>query len=145
YQCRVRKFNKKQARFYASQVALALECMHKMHLMHRRVDGRTSALCGSPEYLAPEIVQIRPYIPSEFLYQCLRLQDAQLFYCPAKHLVESLMQVDTSKRLGNSPEGAIDVNSHPSGAEDLSNFENFQFKDRLKSRINRHPDLFSNF
>lgn len=70
--------------------------------------------------------------------------------------------------LGNSNDGSSDVKSHPwfqgvdwfgilnqevtapyqptiSGAEDLSNFENFEFKDRYKSRINRHPELFANF
>lgn len=31
----MRKFNEKQARFYACQVVLALEYMHRMHLMYR--------------------------------------------------------------------------------------------------------------
>lgn len=222
YHRRVRKFNEKHARFYAAQVALALEYMHKMNLMYRdlkpenilldgkgyikltdfgftkRVDGRTSTLCGTPEYLAPEIVQLRPYNKSvdwwafgilvyEFvagrspfaihnrdvilMYSKICVCDYKMpsyFTAQLKNLVESLMQVDTSKRLGNSNEGAVDVKNHPwfqgvewfgilnqevvapylptiSGAEDLSNFENFEFKDRLKSRINRHPDLFANF
>ncbi|XP_070137478.1 cAMP-dependent protein kinase catalytic subunit 2 isoform X4 [Drosophila bipectinata] len=222
YHRRMRKFNEKQARFYACQVALALEYMHRMHLMYRdlkpenilldirgyikitdfgftkRVDGRTSTLCGTPEYLAPEIVQLRPYNKSVdwwafgiLVYElvagrspfAIHNRDVILMYSKIcmgeykmptyftqnlKTLVESLMQVETTKRLGNASDGAADVKNHPwfqgidwygilnqevpapyvptvSGAEDLSNFENFELKDKMKSRINRHPELFVNF
>ncbi|KAH8280051.1 hypothetical protein KR018_002268 [Drosophila ironensis] len=222
YHRRMRKFNEKQARFYACQVALALEYMHRMHLMYRdlkpenilldvrgyikltdfgftkRVDGRTSTLCGTPEYLAPEIVQLRPYNKSVdwwafgvlvyelvagrspfsihnrdmiLMYSKICLGEFKMpsyFTQPLKMLIEGLMQVETSKRLGNSNDGSIEVKSHPwfhgvdwfsilnkevpapyvptvTGAEDVSNFENFEIKERMRSRINRHPELFANF
>ncbi|XP_020811838.1 protein kinase DC1 isoform X2 [Drosophila serrata] len=152
YHRRIRKFNEKQACFYAAQVVLALEYLHEMHLMYRdlkpenilidtrgyikitdfgfakRVESRTSTLCGTPEYLAPEIVQLRPYNKSvdwwafgillyEFvsgrspfasfrndvlrMYNSIRLCDYKMpvyFSNHLKNLVDNLLQVDTSKR-----------------------------------------------
>ncbi|KAH8382952.1 hypothetical protein KR009_006001 [Drosophila setifemur] len=222
YHRRVRKFNEKQARFYACQVALALEYLHRMQLMYRdlkpenilldvrgyikitdfgftkRVEGRTSTLCGTPEYLAPEIVQMRPYNRSVdwwafgilvyelvagrspfavhnrdviLMYSKICMGDYKMPSYFTQHLnslVTGLTQVDTSKRLGNSSDGPNDVKSHPwfqgvdwfgilnqevpapyiptvTGAEDLSNFENSEMREKQKSRINRHPELFANF
>ncbi|KRG00052.1 uncharacterized protein Dwil_GK13113, isoform B [Drosophila willistoni] len=222
YHRKVRKFNEKQSRFYGTQVLLALEYMHRMNLMYRdlkpenilidckgyikltdfgftkRVEGRTSTLCGTPEYLAPEIIQLKPYNKSvdwwafgillfEFvagrspfaahnrdvilMYSKICLGEYRVptyFTPPMKNLVESLMQVDTSKRLGNSNEGAIEIKNHPwfqgvdwfamlnqeinppyiptvSNIEDISNFDHFESKSKVKSKINRHPELFNNF
>ncbi|XP_017856323.1 PREDICTED: protein kinase DC1 isoform X1 [Drosophila arizonae] len=222
YHRKVRKFNEKQSRFYGVQVLLALEYLHHMSLIYRdlkpenilmdargyikvtdfgftkRVDNRTSTLCGTPEYLAPEIIQLRPYSKSvdwwafgiliyEFvaghspfsmhnrdvilMYSKICLGEYRIpsfFTAQLKSLIENLLQSEPSKRLGNSTEGSTDIKNHPwfqgvdwyailnqdisppylptvTSIEDLSNFENFESKTKLKSKINRHPDLFNNF
>jgi protein kinase A len=77
------KLDESHARFYAMQVALALEYLHFLGLVHRDikpeniliddrgylkmvdfgfcklVHGRTWTHCGTPEYLAPEIILCR--------------------------------------------------------------------------------------
>ncbi|KAI9584625.1 hypothetical protein GQX74_006520 [Glossina fuscipes] len=163
---RVRKFNEKQARFYAAQVFLGLEYMHNVHLLYRdlkpenilidnngylkitdfgfakKVETRTMTLCGTPEYLPPEIIQSKPYGTSvdwwSFGVLVFELvagnspfspfsKDVMVMYAkicegeykmPAffsaqlRDLVDHLLQVDLSKRYGNLTNGVKDIKDH---------------------------------
>ncbi|XP_058983853.1 cAMP-dependent protein kinase catalytic subunit 2-like isoform X1 [Musca domestica] len=166
YHRKVRKFNEKQARFYASQVYMGLEYLHGMSLLYRdlkpenilidskgyikitdfgfakKVETRTMTLCGTPEYLAPEIIQSKPYGTSVdwwsygiLLYELVagnspfspHNKDVMMMYtkicdgeykmptffsAPLKDLIDNLLQVDLSKRFGNLVNGNKDIKNH---------------------------------
>jgi len=74
------RFSTDTAKFFAAQIVLALEYMHKAGIAYRdlkpenvlldlegniritdfgfakRIENRTFTLCGTPEYIAPEII-----------------------------------------------------------------------------------------
>ncbi|XP_058122698.1 cAMP-dependent protein kinase catalytic subunit alpha-like [Anopheles ziemanni] len=163
---RHRKFAEAQAIFYAAQVAMALEYLHSCSLVYRDlkpenllidyrgyvkvtdfgfckfIKDRAWTLCGTPEYLAPEIIQAKGYGKSVdwWSYGVLLFEMAagySPFYvhsadqmamferiCKAKykipknfsselgHLVQQLLQTDLTRRYGNLRNGSEDIKQH---------------------------------
>ncbi|XP_058447625.1 cAMP-dependent protein kinase catalytic subunit alpha-like [Malaya genurostris] len=161
-----KKFGEDQAKFYGAQVALALEYLHFMNLVYRDlkpenilidtrgyvkitdfgfcklIRDRTWTLCGTPEYLAPEIIQSKGYGKSVdwwsfgiLLYEMVagyapfyshtgdqmalfekickgRVRFPSNFSSDLRNLVQNILQTDLSKRYGNLKNGTNDIKQH---------------------------------
>lgn len=162
---RSQRFPSQVARFYASQVVLAIEYLHTKGIIYRdlkpenilldkygyikmvdfgfskEVDDITWTSCGTPEYIAPELITSKPYNTSvdwwclgvlifEMLtghtpffaetimktYRNILQREIQYpsFLEPlAIDLLQRLITRDVSLRLGNTIAGARDVKAHP--------------------------------
>lgn len=164
-----RRFPSPVAKFYASEVVLALEYLHSQDIIYRdlkpenilldkhghvkitdfgfakEVPDVTWTLCGTPDYIAPEVVASKPYNKSvdwwslgilifEMLtgYTPFYSQSHMRTYEKILHgevsfpsylspvaidLLKRLITKDLTLRLGNLNGGAGDVKGHPWFAE----------------------------
>ncbi|KAL8914520.1 MAG: hypothetical protein Q9171_000873 [Xanthocarpia ochracea] len=163
------RFPNPVAKFYAAEVTLALDYLHSMHIIYRdlkpenllldrhghlkitdfgfakEVPDITWTLCGTPDYLAPEVVSSKGYnklsrwslgiLIFEMLCGFTPFWDAgspikiyenilkgKVKYPPyihpdAQDLLQRLITPDLTKRLGNLHAGSKDVMNHTWFAE----------------------------
>lgn len=159
------RFPTKIAKFYHAELVLAFEYLHSLDIIYRdlkpenllldskghvkitdfgfakRVPDRTFTLCGTPEYLAPEVIQSKGHgkavdwwtmgiLLYEFIagyppfyddtpfriYEKIlagRLKFPNWFDGRARDLVKELLQTDHTKRLGTTKGGVGEIKSHP--------------------------------
>eukprot|EP01091_Cochliopodium_minus_P003980 TRINITY_DN13908_c0_g1_i1.p1 TRINITY_DN13908_c0_g1~~TRINITY_DN13908_c0_g1_i1.p1 ORF type:complete len:357 (+),score=89.41 TRINITY_DN13908_c0_g1_i1:50-1120(+) len=158
------RFPIETTRFYIAQIVLAFEYLHKKNIIYRDlkpenllidhhghikvtdfgfakiVEDRTWTLCGTPEYLAPEIIQSKghgkavdwwaigilifemlagyppffddnPFGIYEKILAC-KLQFPSHFDSSSKDLIKKLLQPDRTKRLGCLKAGPEDIKKH---------------------------------
>ena len=165
---RAARFSEGRCRFYAQEILLAIEYLHSHDIVYRDLkpenvlldaDGHVKltdfglskegisdnfsakSICGTPEYLAPEILDrnghgkavdwysfgaliyemltgLPPYYTKdrEKLFERIRRGELQFpsYVSPAaRSLLEGLLCRDPSRRLGSSIADAIEVKSHP--------------------------------
>jgi len=161
---RAGRFSNDVARFYSAEILCAIEYLHGMGVIYRDlkpenllidveghvkiadfgfakiVEDRTWTLCGTPEYLAPEIIQSKGhgkpvdhwalgiltfemlhgyppfYSDTPFgIYE--KILAGKVVFIPAinsdaKDFIRRLLVADRSKRLGNLKGGIEDVKNH---------------------------------
>ena len=150
--------------FYLTEIISAFSYLHSLNMVYKdlkpqnilldkdghivitdfgfskKVSDRTWTLCGTPEYLAPEILQLKGHDKAVdwwalgiLIYEMLagyppftdenpfviyenilagEIKWPQKVDGLAKDLVRKLLEQDTAKRLGNMKMGAEDVKNH---------------------------------
>eukprot|EP00164_Ancoracysta_twista_P002827 GFYU01003762.1.p1 GENE.GFYU01003762.1~~GFYU01003762.1.p1 ORF type:complete len:320 (-),score=79.82 GFYU01003762.1:602-1561(-) len=166
YLRRANRFTAEATKFYAAQIVLATEYMHSKGIVYRDlkpenlildedghmkiadfgfakvVEDRTWTLCGTPEYLAPEIIQSKGHgkavdwwalgiliyemlagfppfydenpfgIYQKILAGKIEFPSRAQFDANSKDLIKRLLTADRTKRIGNLKRGAEDVRNH---------------------------------
>jgi protein kinase X len=158
------RFCTSTANFYTAEIVLALEYLHSQSVVYRdlkpenllldkdghlkitdfgfakKLTDRTWTLCGTPEYLAPEIIQSKGHNKAVdwwalgvLIYEMLagyppffddnpfgiyekilagKIEWPRHLDPVAKDLIKKLLVQDRTKRLGNMKNGAEDVKRH---------------------------------
>eukprot|EP00045_Choanoeca_perplexa_P015404 m.193183 g.193183 ORF g.193183 m.193183 type:complete len:380 (+) comp16975_c1_seq2:145-1284(+) len=161
---RKRRFTEEQTRFFSAETTLAFEYLHNLDIVFRdlkpenmlidhrghvrvtdfgfakRVDDKTWTMCGTPEYLAPEIIVNKGYghavdwwavgiltyemrcgrSPFESrsqmeMFKRITKRDYKFprdFTEDERSFVDGLLQVDLTRRLGNMHGGVDDIKRH---------------------------------
>lgn len=164
YLRKIGHFDNNQSMLFGAQIVLMFEYLHSMKIIYRDlkpenllihkdgylkltdfgfakiVEERTYTLCGTPEYIAPEVLLnkghgkpvdwwtlgvliyemiagIDPFNDDEplLIYQKIlkcKYQFTRAFDSHAKSLIKHLLVVDLSKRFGNLKKGVDDIKKH---------------------------------
>ncbi|XP_075211653.1 protein kinase, cAMP-dependent, catalytic subunit 3 isoform X1 [Lycorma delicatula] len=158
------RFTTSTANFYTTEIVVALEYLHSQSVVYRdlkpenllldrdghlkitdfgfakKLNDRTWTLCGTPEYLAPEIIQSKGHNKAVdwwalgvLIYEMLagyppffddnpfgiyekilagKIEWPRHLDPVAKDLIKKLLVQDRTKRLGNMKNGAEDIKRH---------------------------------
>jgi serine/threonine protein kinase len=162
------RFSEDRTRLYTAELVLAIEYLHSINLVHRDLkpenvlfdekghcrltdfglaksdmggDDTTTTFCGTPEYMAPEMVQRKPYTNAVdwwslgiLVFEMLvgyppfadpnlpkmyrMIVHAELVFPRdisevAKSFVLAMCQKDPADRLGSGPKGTAEIREHP--------------------------------
>ena len=199
---REKYFSNDKTKFYSAEIVLALEHLHKNNCIYRDLkpenilfdkeghikitdfglskvmlesssESKAFTICGTPEYLAPEILENKGYDKSvdwwslgaviyEMLvgYSPFKLKKGQQlsiehykrpiplfnhFTPEAKKIIRELLVVDPKKRLGYGKNGTDNIKSHPFfNGINWEDMYNRKIDPPFKPKINTELDL-SNF
>ena len=159
------KFSLKKAQFYAGQIVFVLDYLHSKNIIYRNlkpenilinkngyikisdfglskiIQDRTYTMCGTPGYLAPEIILNKGYGLSVdwwafgiLLYEMIcgvdpfsdedvmktyenilegKIKFSSDFDDKSRSLIKHLLEPELSKRYGNLKNGSNDIKNHP--------------------------------
>ncbi|KAI9483193.1 MAG: camp-dependent protein kinase 3 [Benjaminiella poitrasii] len=159
-----KRFTEDEAKFYAAEVTLAIEYLHNLDIAYRdlkpenilidhrghikltdfgfakKVTDMTWTVCGTPDYIAPEIIRSQgytkavdwwslgilifemltghpPFTAKNPVDQYQKILECNItwpsYISPeAKDLLENLLKVKPSERYGNLKDGSNDIKNH---------------------------------